>query len=103
EGEVVEAATRMQLEVVLLDAIAFALRVGARQRLDARDGGRLVERVGQERAVHVGRRVVEPREAAALEVDGEHPLKGRSARVQVADRRALERGGPRVGRAQRGW
>ena len=60
QREVVVSAAGVELEVVLLDAVAVAEPCDDQLRLEA---------VGEDGAVHVGRSVVEPGEAAALELD----------------------------------
>ena len=92
EGEVVEAAAGVELEVILLDAVSPA------EPLD-REGA--VKALGQDRAVHVGGRVGEPGEAGALQVDGQDALEGGAPGVEVADRRPFERRRPRVRGAHR--
>src|SRR5678816_1670156 len=94
EGEVVVAAARVELEVVLLDAVyRFA---------EAVDGERRLESIGEDRPVHVRRGIPEPGEAGVGEVDGEDALKRRAAGIEIADGGALEGGRPRIGRAHRG-
>ena len=94
EREVVVAAARVELEVVLLDAVA------ARPRPSTASAG--LEAVGEDRAVHVGGRIGEPGEAARCSSTARMPCRPERPGIDVADGGALERGRPRVGRAHRG-
>src|SRR5262249_59151320 len=102
EGEVVEPAAGVELEVVLLDPVCAAPAAAALERLEAGDRERRLEPVGEDRAVAVRRRVAETRAAAALELDGQDALERRPSGGEIANGRAVERGGPRVRRAPRG-
>src|ERR1700675_1513892 len=93
EGEVVVAAARVELEVVLLDAIALA---------EAVDGERRLEAIGEDRPVHVRRGIPERGEAGVREIDGEDALKRGAAGIEVADGGALQGGRALSGRAHRG-
>src|SRR5262245_66230003 len=92
QREVVVPAASVELEVVLLDAVALAEALHGEVRLEA---------IGQDGAVHVGWSVAESREAAAQELDGENALERRAARIEVANGGAVECRRPRVGWAHR--
>ena len=88
EGGVIHAAARVELEVVLLDAVALAEAGHRRLGLEA---------LGEERAVDVRRRVVERGESRAMQIEGEDAFEPRAPGIGIADGGAFEGGGPGIG------
>src|SRR5262249_27434838 len=102
EGEVVEPAAGVELEVVLLDPVCAVPAVAPPNVVEAGDRERRLEAVSEDGAVDVRRRVAQTREPTPLELDGQDALERRASGIEIANRRALERGGPRIRRAHRG-
>ena len=83
----VDAATGVEFEVVLLDTQLTA---------EALDGGLGAEGIAEDGAENVGRGVVEAGEAALIEVGGKDALEAGSGGVEIADGRTTEGGSPGV-------